>query len=131
MLIQVFSTRTVAEVATALETAVAAHRFGVVGVHDLQATLAKKGVTLDHECRIFEVCQPQQAKRVLDADMRVSTALPCRISVYEEGGKTVLSTIKPSVMLEMFHAPALAAVAQEVEATLVAIMNDAARKPGS
>ena len=59
MLIQVFSTRTVAEVATALETAVAAHRFGVVGVHDLQATLAKKGVTLDHECRIFEVCQPQ------------------------------------------------------------------------
>ena len=67
---------------------------------------------------------------MLDADMRVSTALPCRISVYEEGGKTVLSTIKPSVMLEMFRAPQLAAVAQEVEATIVAIMNDAARKPG-
>ncbi len=131
MLIQLTSDRSVAEVATALEAAVAAHRFGVVGVHDLRATLAKKGVTLDHECRIFEVCQPQQAKKVLDADMRVSTALPCRISVYEEGGKTVLATLKPSLMLEMFHAPQLAAVAREVEATIVAIMNDAARKPGA
>ena len=131
MLIQVVSTRSVAEVSLALEAAVAAHRFGVVGFHDLKATLSKKGVTLDHECRIFEVCQPQQAKKVLDADMRVSTALPCRISVYEEGGKTVLATMKPSMMLEMFHAPKLAAVAQEVEATIVAIMNDAARTPGA
>lgn len=131
MLIQVVSTRSVAEVSLALEAAVASHRFGVLGIHDLKATLLKKGVTLAHECRIFEVCQPQQAKKVLDADMRVSTALPCRISVYEEGGKTVLATMKPSVMLQMFHVPQLAAVAQEVEATIVAIMNDAARAPGA
>jgi len=129
MLIKVLSARPVAEVAAALEAAVAAHRFGVVAVHDLKATLAKKGVTLDHACLIFEVCQPQQAKKVLDADMGMSTALPCRISLYEEGGRTVLATVKPTAMLGMFHVPQMAAVAQEVEATIVAIMNDAARAP--
>jgi uncharacterized protein (DUF302 family) len=29
--------------------------------------------------------------------MSVSTALPCRISIYEEGGKTILATLKPEL----------------------------------
>jgi uncharacterized protein (DUF302 family) len=40
--------------------------------------MAKKGVEFAHECLIFEVCQPQQAKKVLEQNMSVSTALPCR-----------------------------------------------------
>lgn len=39
-----------------LESAVVAHKFGVLGVHDLQATLAKKGVELGRPCRIFDLC---------------------------------------------------------------------------
>ena len=75
---------------------------------------------------LFEVCQPQQAKKVLDQDMSVSTALPCRISVYEEGGKTILATLKPTTLLAMFNAPQLAEVAQEVETTIAKIMKEAA-----
>ena len=78
------------------------------------------------ECLIFEVCQPQQAKKVLDQNMGVSTALPCRISIYEEGGKTILATLKPTTLLAMFNAPQLEGVAQEVEATIVKIMREAA-----
>ena len=29
--------------------------------------MAEKGVGSAHECRIFEVCNPHQAKKVLDA----------------------------------------------------------------
>jgi hypothetical protein len=36
----------------------------------------EEGVEFTHECLIFEVCQPQQAKKVLDQNMSVSTALP-------------------------------------------------------
>jgi uncharacterized protein (DUF302 family) len=88
--------------------------------------MAKKGVEFEHECLIFEVCQPQQAKKVLDQNMSVSTALPCRISIYEEGGKTVLATLKPTTLLAMFNAPQLKGVAQEVEDTIVKIMTEAA-----
>lgn len=109
-----------------LETAVARHKFGVLGVHDLRAKMAEKGVAFDRECRIFEVCNPHQAKQVLDTNLEISTALPCRISVYEEGGVTKLATIKPTTMIDLYATPGLKDVAREVETTLEAIMAEAA-----
>lgn len=126
MLIKLSTDKTVSEAATALEAAVRANHFGVMQVHNLQETMAKKGVEFAHECLIFEVCQPQQAKKVLDQDMSVSTALPCRISIYEESGKTILATLKPTTLLAMVNVPQLEGVAQEVEATIVTIMKEAA-----
>jgi uncharacterized protein (DUF302 family) len=126
MLIKLSTDKNVTEVAAALQAAVAANHFGVMHVHNLKETMAKKGVAFDHECLIFEVCQPQQAKKVLEENMSVSTALPCRISIYEEGGKTMLATLKPTTLLALFNAPQLEAVAQEVEDTMVKIMKDAA-----
>ncbi len=126
MLHIVESAKSLDQVARDLEAAVARHKFGVLGVHDLKATMAKKGVDFARECRIFEVCNPQQAKKVLEANLEISTALPCRISVYEEGGKTKLATIKPTAMIALYPNPELRGVAEEVEATLDRIMAEAA-----
>lgn len=125
MLFKLSTDKTVTGAATALQTAVQANHFGVMQIHNLKETMAKKGVEFAAECLIFEVCQPQQAKNVLEQDMSVSTALPCRISIYEEGGKTVLATLKPTTLLALFNVPQLAPVAQEVEDTIVKIMHEA------
>ncbi len=126
MLVKLFTEKTVSETAVALEAAVQANAFGVMHVHNLRETMAKKGVEFRRDCLIFEVCQPQQAKKVLDENMSVSTALPCRISVYEEDGKTFLATLKPTTLLAMFSVPQLETVAEEVEVTLLKIMKEAA-----
>jgi uncharacterized protein (DUF302 family) len=126
MLVKVPTDKTVNEAAVALQAAVQANHFGVMQLHNLKETMAKKGVEFARECLIFEVCQPQQAKKVLDQDMSVSTALPCRISIYKEGGKTILATLKPTALLAMFNVPQLARVAQDVETTIVKIMKEAA-----
>jgi len=107
MLVQLSTDETVSEAATALQAAVQANHFGFMQVHNLKETMEKKGVEFAHECLIFEVCQPQEEKKVLDQTMSVSTALPCRISIYEEDGKTVLATLKPTSLLAMFNAPQL------------------------
>jgi uncharacterized protein (DUF302 family) len=125
MLFKLSTDKTVSETAAALQAAVEVNHFGVMQVHNLKETMAKKGVEFAHECLIFEVCQPQQAKKVLEQNMSVSTALPCRISVYEENGKTVLATLKPTTLLALFNVPQLQQVAQEVEDTLVKIMREA------
>ena len=125
MLIKLSTDKTVSEAAAALQAAVQANNFGAMQVHNLKETMAKKGVEFARECLIFEVCQPQQAKKVLDQNMSISTALPCRISVYEEGGKTILATLKPTTLLAMFNAPQLEGVAREVEDTIVKIMKEA------
>jgi len=126
MLIKLPADKTVSDTATALQAAVQANHFGIMQVYNLKETMTKKGVEFARECLIFEVCQPQQAKKVLDENMSVSTALPCRISIYEEGGKTILATLKPTTLLALFNTPQLAAVAQEVEDTMVKIMKEAA-----
>jgi len=126
MLIKLSTDKTVHAAAESLQAAVLANNFGVMQIHNLKETMAKKGVEFERDCLIFEVCQPQQAKKVLDQDMSISTALPCRISVYREGDKTILATLQPTAMLAMFNVPKLAEVAREVEDAMVSIMKEAA-----
>jgi len=59
--------------------------------------------------------------------MDISTALPCRISVYEKDGETTLSTLLPTQVLGMFGAKELDAVAALVEHDLITIIDEAAR----
>jgi uncharacterized protein (DUF302 family) len=127
MLHIVESTKSLERVAADLEQATARHKFGVLGVHDLKETMARKGVSFERQCRIYEVCNPHQAKKVLESNLRIATALPCRIAIYEEGGRTKIATIKPTAMIALYDSPDLLGVAREVEATLERIMEDAAR----
>jgi len=113
------------EVAKRLEAAAADNKFGVLGVHDLKQKMNAKGVEFRPECRIFEVCNPVNAKIVLEADMTISNALPCRISVYEEAGTVKVSTLKPTAVLGLFDRPELEAVAQEVEDAMIRIIDAA------
>ncbi len=109
-----------------LELAVKHHGFGVLHVHDLGATLRSKGIVFDKDCKIFEVCNPGQAAKVLSVDMRLNMALPCRISVFTEGGKTMIGLIKPMQMLSALSQDVeLIAVAKEVEEKIIEMVDDA------
>ena len=107
-----------------LEAAVTAHQFGILGVVDLQAKMKEKGVEFAHACLIYEVCNPQRAKEVLEKDMSISTALPCRITVYEDAGKVKVATLLPTQVLGMLTAKDMGTVAEEVERTIVAIVDE-------
>ena len=72
MLYQIKSSKSMDEIERGLQESAARHQFGVIAVHDVRETLAKKGVDLAMECRIYEVCNPHQAKKVLDADGALS-----------------------------------------------------------
>lgn len=126
MLFQVPSGKGLEEIEQGLQESAARHRFGIIAVHDLKETLAKKGVELAQQCRIYEVCNPQQAKKVLDADGAISTALPCRISVYGTPGHYTLATMRPTEMMKAFGNAAVEPVAREVEEAIVQMMRDAA-----
>lgn len=109
-----------------LEAAVKHNGFGVLHVHDLGGSLRSKGIAFDNECKIFEVCNPSQAAKVLSTDMRLNMALPCRISVFSEQGKTKIGLIKPMQMLSaLSQDAALIEVAREVEKLTVQMVDEA------
>jgi uncharacterized protein (DUF302 family) len=126
VLFELSSAKSMEAIDQGLRDAAARHKFGVLTTHNLQETMKNKGVEFAGECLIYEVCNPHQAKRVLEANGAVSTALPCRISVYRSGGQYKLATILPTALMQMFQSPELEPVAKEVEEVIKAMMREAA-----
>jgi len=109
-----------------LQAAAVRHKFGVLHIHNLQETMKKKGVDFPNACQILEICNPQNAKDVLMEDMELNMALPCRVSVYSDNGKTKIGMIRPTVMLKsLSDSPKLAQIAKEVEDTIIAMIEEA------
>ncbi len=114
------------QAAADLESAVKRHGFGVLHVHDLGATLRSKGIAFDQQCKVFEVCNPAQAAKVLATDMRLNMALPCRISVFTDEGQTKIGLIKPvQMLLSLSQDAALGQVAKEVEQKTMQMVDEA------
>ena len=114
------------QASTDLQAAVLRHGFGVLHVHDLGATLRGKGIAFAEECKVFEVCNPAQAAKVMAADMRLNMALPCRISVFTEKGSTQIGMIRPVPMLAALSQDAsLLLVAEEVEKAIRQMVDEA------
>jgi uncharacterized protein (DUF302 family) len=128
MLYSIDTEKSLAKLREDLPKACAARKFGVLSVLDLKEKMKEKGVEYGGECLIFEVCNPMKAKQTLEANPEISTVLPCRISAFKtKDGKTRLSTIRPSKLIDLFSTPELKQVAGEVEEALTAIMSEAAR----
>ncbi len=120
------SDKSVDQASADLELAVKRHGFGVLHVHDLSGTLRSKGVKFDEECKVFEVCNPQQAAKVLSIDMRLNMALPCRISIFTDKGRTKIGLVKPVQMLAaLSQETALVEVARDVEEKIIQMVDEA------
>ncbi|HLF09663.1 MAG TPA: DUF302 domain-containing protein [Gammaproteobacteria bacterium] len=121
------SDKSVNDAARDLDAAVKKYGFGVLHTYDLKQTLKNKGFELPAECRILEVCNPQQATALLAADMDLNMALPCRISVYEQAGRTKIGTIKPTALLGLLsQKTGLSSVARTVEDAIEKMIDEAA-----
>ena len=68
------------------------HGFGLLNFYEFQKIL-HKGFPIEKEINLFELCSPPGAQQAISQISAISVYLPCRISVYEEEGKTKLSTI--------------------------------------
>lgn len=121
----VLTEKTVDEAVQSLEETLQANKFGVLWQLDLPAKLHEKGVELDMQYRVLEVCNPHEAKRVLTQNPLVGYFLPCKVVVYQLEGKTHIGLPKPTALMNVLEDPALLEIAKAVEATLKKAVDDA------
>ena len=99
--------------------------FVILHIHDLSETLRRKGVELDEDCQVFEICNYRLVEKMLAIDMRLSLSLPWRISVFTENGATKIGILRPLALAEAAENAALLRLAREIEEKLVQIVDEA------
>lgn len=118
--------KSVDQVFADIEAAAREHGFGLLHHYDFKQTLESKGFPLANECRVMEVCNPRQASEVLGVDMALNMALPCRISIYQDGGKTIVGMIPPTDVLKLVSDdPRIEPAARQVEEAMEKIIDSA------
>mgnify|MGYP005623729807 CR=1 FL=1 len=63
-------------------------------------------------------CNPANAYKAILTEENIGLMLPCNVIVYEKGGKTVLSVIRPTAVMQMIENSKLQIVAEALEAQL-------------
>lgn len=69
------------------------HSFTLLNSYEFQKILETKGFPIDRNANVFEICNPAGAQQALTKVPQMSAYLPCRVSLYEDEGKTILTTI--------------------------------------
>jgi len=100
--------------------------FGVLTEIDVKATLKKKMDVDFPRYQILGACNPHSAHKALLAEEDIGLMLPCNVIVYEREGKSVVSVIKPTVVMGMIENPELREIAEDVEAKLSTVFHNLA-----
>jgi len=120
----VTSDKTFENAVAAVEQEAAENGFRVLHTHDVAATLTEKGFPCE-PLKIVEICNARYASQVLAKDVKISLMLPCPISVYVAEGKTHISTMLPTSIIEFFPHAGIEELATAVEQIVVDIVERA------
>lgn len=107
-----------------LKEALRANKWGVLADMDLKVILKEKIGAEIEAYNILDVCNPRIASEGLKTSKEVGLVLPCKMVVYDEGGKTNVGLYLPTEQLpeELRRIPELRARAEEAESALKAIL---------
>ena len=117
------SNKSVQEVIDCLKEVASKYKYGIQHIHNVQETLKSKGIDLGNECQIVDICNPIVAEKFLSEDMSLSIIMPCKISVYTQGGDTMIAMNSLVQLVDDIN-PDMIEIAQKVQEQLLQIMDE-------
>jgi len=95
----VTSDRPIESIAADLPAAFEQNKFSLLATYAFHDILATKGFPIDRKAFVFEICQARTASLMLGGHPEFSLFMPCKVALYEEGDKTILSTMNMGAVL--------------------------------
>jgi len=92
--------------------------FGILTEINIKEKLKEKLGVEFRKYIILGACSPANAYKSLQVEENIGLMLPCNVIVYEKGGKTVLSVIRPTIAMQMIENAELRKIAENVESQL-------------
>ena len=124
MFYTITSAKDFSQVIADVKQALSEIKFGVLWEMDIPSKLKEKGVDYAGQYRVLEVCNPQEAKKALETNVKVGYFLPCKIVIYVENGSTNIGMVRPTALVQMLGSE-LAEFAEGVEKLLISAINNA------
>lgn len=106
-----------------LEESLKQEKFGVLWMFDIKEKLQEKGLEFVKEFKVFEVCNPDEAQRILNYNEMAGYFLPCKIVVYEYEGKTKIGMPKPTALISLLNDEKMKTFAKDIEDRLINVLN--------
>lgn len=103
---------------SSLESNLKESGFGILWQLNFKDKLHEKGLEFKDDFVVLEVCNPKQAKEVLENNIHIGYVLPCKMVVRREGDKTYIGMTSPEVLIGLFEGSDLKEVAKKVEESL-------------
>jgi uncharacterized protein (DUF302 family) len=101
-----------------LENNLKENGFGVLWQLNFKDKLHEKGLEFKDDFVVLEVCNPKQAKEVLEKNIHIGYVLPCKMVVRSENDKIYIGMTNPEVLIGLFESPELKEVAKKVVESL-------------
>jgi len=98
--------------------------FGILCEINVAKTLKDKIGAEFRPYVILGACNPNLAHRALEAEEQLGLLLPCNVVVQEIDGKTVISAVDASKMLEVVGNPALHEIAVDANSRLQRVLDN-------
>lgn len=106
------------EAIQSLEEHLKENSFGILWQLNFKDKLAEKGLELKDDFVVLEVCNPKQAKEVLERNIHVGYVLPCKMVVRTEGSQTYMGMTSSEKLIGLFDESELTEIAKSVEMVL-------------
>ncbi|MGO1470199.1 MAG: DUF302 domain-containing protein [Tissierella sp.] len=98
--------------------------FGVLWELNFKDKLGEKGLEFKDHFVVLEVCNPKQAKEVLEKNIHIGYVLPCKMVVRTEDNRTYIGMTNPEKLIGLFNEYDLNEVAKKVGESLKKSIED-------
>ncbi|HZK72211.1 MAG TPA: DUF302 domain-containing protein [Clostridia bacterium] len=119
------SSKSYADTIVSLKEELAKKQFSVLWELNFKDKLKEKGFEFNTNFNVMETCNPGKAKEVLDKNIEAGYFLPCKIVVYEKDQAVWMGMLKPTSLIALIGQEDLYEIANEVENTIKAAMENA------
>lgn len=112
------TTKPTLQVVEAVTQALTKQNFGVLCTINASKIIKEKTGKTIEDYFILDICNAKDASYALSLHKEIGLALPCKMVIYHDSGKTIISLFRPTEALKMLGFGDLDALAVEVEGKL-------------
>lgn len=123
MLYEKISNKSFDEIMNIFENKAKEEGFGTLKIYQFHEILEGKGFPIKERIAVFEICHPAYAQKVLTKNPEIASLLPCRISIRETSEGVIISTVKPSEIINQLQLEEIKEVGKEVESIINKIID--------